>query len=295
MKTFGETIRELRVAQDFGLRETAVKVGISPTYLSRIERGKESPPRPEIIKAIAKVLASDPDVLFRLSSSTDPDIIDYLHEQPEAMQLIRYLKEKMFEPDELKQLIKFAKDIKLSSHNEQNLFKFSPASQSEHIVFGAQRPGYPSKSVGMNDVRNWISFIKKKGIKRICCLLPQKQLNYYEQDLIDVYHREFGNANVCWIPIDDYHLCDKTTLEEKILTFLKESDLKKQKVLVHCSGGSGRTGFILAAWLIFRHGFSIEEALSTIVEMGRNPHEAVSSGHASEKELYKLLNACQPI
>ena len=72
MKNFGETIRELRVAQDLGLRETAVKIGISPAYLSRIERGKERPPRPEIIKVLAKLLAADPDVLFRLSSSTDP-------------------------------------------------------------------------------------------------------------------------------------------------------------------------------------------------------------------------------
>jgi len=34
MKNFGETLRDLRVAQDLGLRETATKVGISPAYLS---------------------------------------------------------------------------------------------------------------------------------------------------------------------------------------------------------------------------------------------------------------------
>ena len=62
MKNFGETLRDLRVAQDLGLRETATKVGISPAYLSRIERGKERPPRPEVIKELAKVLAADPDV-----------------------------------------------------------------------------------------------------------------------------------------------------------------------------------------------------------------------------------------
>ena len=65
MSSFGETIRDLRVAQSLGLREAAGLVGISPAYLSRIERGKESPPRPEVIKALAKVLAADPDVLFR--------------------------------------------------------------------------------------------------------------------------------------------------------------------------------------------------------------------------------------
>lgn len=116
MKSFGETIRDLRVAQDLGLRETAGKVGISPAYLSRIERGKERPPRPEVIKELAKVLAADPDVLFRLSSSTDPEIVDFLHEQPEAMNLLRFLKESNFSVEELKQLLKAAEAIKSSSH-----------------------------------------------------------------------------------------------------------------------------------------------------------------------------------
>lgn len=112
MKNFGETIRNLRVAQDLGLRETASKVGISPAYLSRIERGKERPPRPEIIKDLAKLLAADPDVLFRLSSSTDPEIVDYLHNQPEIMNLLRQLKETNFSEDEIKDLMQLAGNIK---------------------------------------------------------------------------------------------------------------------------------------------------------------------------------------
>ncbi len=91
MKSFGETLRQLRTAQDLGLRETAVKAGISPAYLSRIERGKERAPRPEVIKELARLLAADPDVLFRLSPSTDPDITVYLHDRPRVMELVRYL------------------------------------------------------------------------------------------------------------------------------------------------------------------------------------------------------------
>lgn len=115
MNSFGETIRDLRVAQDLGLRETASKIGISPAYLSRIERGKERPPRPEVVKALAKVLAADPDVLFRLSSSTDPEVVDFLHDQPEAMALIRYLKEMSFTDNEVKRLQDLAKNIKKSA------------------------------------------------------------------------------------------------------------------------------------------------------------------------------------
>ncbi len=112
MKNFGDTIRNLRVAQDLGLRQTAAKVGISPAYLSRIERGKERPPRPEIIKELAKVLAADPDVLFRLSSSTDPEVVDFLNEQPEIMSLLRYIKKKNFSQEDIQILLQAARDIK---------------------------------------------------------------------------------------------------------------------------------------------------------------------------------------
>ena len=109
MKTFGETLRELRIAQDLGLRETAVKAGISPTYLSRIERGKERAPRPEVIKELAKLLAADPDVLFRLSSSTDPDVTDYLRERRRVMDLVRYLIDNHFTDEEIETVLDTAR------------------------------------------------------------------------------------------------------------------------------------------------------------------------------------------
>lgn len=114
MKNFGDIIRELRVAQALGLREAATKVGISPAYLSRIERGKERPPRPETIKELAKILAADPDVLFRLASSTDPDVIEYLLKHPEAMNLIRHIQAAGFSDDEIICLLGTAKSIKRS-------------------------------------------------------------------------------------------------------------------------------------------------------------------------------------
>jgi len=112
MKSFGETLRELRVAQQLGLRETAGKVSISPAYLSRIERGMERPPRPNVIKDLAKVLAADPDVLFRLSSATDPDVVDYLHEQPDALSLLRYIKDEGFSQAQIQELRRAAQSIR---------------------------------------------------------------------------------------------------------------------------------------------------------------------------------------
>lgn len=112
MSEFGETLRNLRVAKDLGLRDTANRVGISPAYLSRIERGKERPPRPEIIKELARLLAADPDVLFRLSASTDPEVVDFLHERPDTMGFLRFLKEGGFSEEEIGELQKVAESMR---------------------------------------------------------------------------------------------------------------------------------------------------------------------------------------
>ncbi|MDF5729266.1 MAG: helix-turn-helix transcriptional regulator [Rhizonema sp. PD38] len=109
MTKFGETIRQLREAQQLGLRETATMVGISPAYLSRIERGKEHPPKPEIIKALAKVLAADPDVLFRLCPSTDPDLVTLLKERPKVLELVRLVMAKELSDQQLGQIEHFIK------------------------------------------------------------------------------------------------------------------------------------------------------------------------------------------
>jgi len=167
-----------------------------------------------------------------------------------------------------------------------NDFGFGPASKDEQIVFGSQKPD-------RNNVQEWICFMKEKGIKRVCCLLSQHQLEFYNEDLLDTYRKEFGQNNVCWAPIEDFHLVDPVTLQKKILPFLADSDAKGERVVVHCSGGSGRTGHVLAAWLVFKHGISPEEAIKAVEETGRNPCEAVYYGYATKEELYTLLQQCQ--
>lgn len=116
MTAFSETLRQLRVAQNMGLRETASKVGISPAYLSRIERGKEPPPKPEVIKELARVLAADPDVLFRLSSSTDPDITQFLKDQPRVLELVRLLQSSDVTDERLEEILQVVQQSVLQSN-----------------------------------------------------------------------------------------------------------------------------------------------------------------------------------
>ena len=88
-KTFGQTIREMREAQNLGLRVAAERLGMSPAYLSRIERDKERPPKPEFVKCMATLFGGDPDLLFRLAQSTDPALADYIHLVPEVPEFLR--------------------------------------------------------------------------------------------------------------------------------------------------------------------------------------------------------------
>ena len=88
-RSFGATIREMRDAQQMGLRVAAGRLGISPAYLSRIERGKERPPKPDVIKRMATLLGGDPDLLFRLAESTDPDLAEYIHVVPNVPEFLR--------------------------------------------------------------------------------------------------------------------------------------------------------------------------------------------------------------
>ncbi len=155
-----------------------------------------------------------------------------------------------------------------------------------------ERPGYPARTVGPDAVRDWISFVQQSGIRRICCLLPPKQLAYYQIDLLAEYRKVFGESNVCHAEIEDYHLCEKATLEDRILPFLLESDQPSIPVVVHCSGGSGRTGHVLAAWLVRHRGLSVDDALAAVLASGRNPWEAVQCRNETEEELRRLL-ACE--
>ncbi|MDB9309915.1 dual specificity protein phosphatase family protein [Aphanizomenon sp. CS-733/32] len=174
------------------------------------------------------------------------------------------------------------------------MYKFAAAWEKETIVFGASQPGYSNQQV-----EDWIKFMKSQNIKRVCCLLSEKQLANYAH-LLDTYRQEFGNQQVCWTPIEDFHLCDLETLTQKILPFLITANQENEKVVVHCAGGIGRTGHILAAWLVSVREFSNKDAISAVKKTGRNPDEAVIAAPRLGKnpfqvaeELNLLLNSCR--
>ncbi|MBD2495398.1 dual specificity protein phosphatase family protein [Nostoc sp. FACHB-280] len=174
------------------------------------------------------------------------------------------------------------------------MYRFAAAGEQELIVFGACRPGYSNKQVS-----HWINFMKAQNIQRVCCLLPEKQLALYS-NLLDRYQQEFGSEQVCSAPIIDFQFAEVEMMTQTILPFLIAADKQNQKVVVHCSGGIGRTGHVLAAWLVSIRGFSNKDAIAAVKRTGRNPHEAVIASvfigknpFRVVKQLDELLNNCR--
>jgi transcriptional regulator with XRE-family HTH domain len=97
---FGEFIRAKREAlfkddRRYSVRQLAGRIGVEPSYLSKIERGEhQAYLSEEKIRALATELGEDPDVLLALSGKVSRDIQEIIRKRPKLFaQLIREIKD----------------------------------------------------------------------------------------------------------------------------------------------------------------------------------------------------------
>lgn len=77
--SFGGHVRKLRERQledsaTFSLRQVAGRCGVTPAYLSRVERGEVAPPGEETLLKLANDLGEDPDVMLALAGKISSDL-----------------------------------------------------------------------------------------------------------------------------------------------------------------------------------------------------------------------------
>ena len=85
-KQFGSMIREKRKVKGYTLRKFAGEVGISPTYLSRVEQGKvERPPTAERVQKMAELLGENADQWIAIAGRMPTDVSEIIKNEPEAM------------------------------------------------------------------------------------------------------------------------------------------------------------------------------------------------------------------
>ena len=97
MKDFGTFVRNKREAlrkgdPTFSLRKVAERIGVQPSYLSRVERGLEAPPSEETIIRWADEINVDRDVMLAIAGKISSDLVRAIRKRPELFaELIREL------------------------------------------------------------------------------------------------------------------------------------------------------------------------------------------------------------
>ena len=143
----------------------------------------------------------------------------------------------------------------------------------DNVLAGCSRPG-----VGRDaDVDRDLSALRRHGIGALLTLtetgLPRGAL---ERHGIRGLH----------LPVDDFH-APTTTQMLDALAFLDDARAAGTAVAVHCLAGQGRTGTVLAAYLI-RGGLSSEQAINEVRTIcpgaiESSPQTAALAGWAAER------------
>lgn len=84
-ESFGATVRRERERREVGLREMAKMIGVSPTYLSKVERDHFLPPAEDKIRKIANIIDYDPDELLALAGRVGSDLKEIIQRHPREM------------------------------------------------------------------------------------------------------------------------------------------------------------------------------------------------------------------
>ena len=98
MSGFGTYLRERREFlrkedKRFSVRQVAVRIGVEPAYLSKVEREEVAPPSEATVRKIAAELGEDPDLLLAMAGKVSSDLQAIIRERPKLFaDLLRQLK-----------------------------------------------------------------------------------------------------------------------------------------------------------------------------------------------------------
>lgn len=98
-RAFGEYVRERREAlratdRSYSVRQMAGRIGVEPSYLSKVERGQVAPPSEATIVKLAEALDEDPDVLLALAGKVSSDLREAIRRRPALFaELIRQVRD----------------------------------------------------------------------------------------------------------------------------------------------------------------------------------------------------------
>ena len=84
-REFGALVRQGRESRRIKLRHMAKSIGVSPTYLSKIELGDFDPPAEDKVRKIAEIIGYNPDVLLARAGRVGSDLAQIIRQHPDQM------------------------------------------------------------------------------------------------------------------------------------------------------------------------------------------------------------------
>jgi transcriptional regulator with XRE-family HTH domain len=117
LQTFGERLRDARVAKGYSLRKFAKEADVSPTYLSQVEQDKVAPPTADRVKRIAELLGESVDEWMAYADRLDEELPDIIHSDPAVPDLLRAVQG--MTPEQLKKVRAAADKIRESGEKYQ--------------------------------------------------------------------------------------------------------------------------------------------------------------------------------
>jgi transcriptional regulator with XRE-family HTH domain len=87
--SFGEHIRQWREQREVGLRRFAKAVGVSPTFVSKMERGIGPLPGEETILKMAAFFGENPDELLALADKVASDVLAIIIKESACAHFLR--------------------------------------------------------------------------------------------------------------------------------------------------------------------------------------------------------------
>jgi transcriptional regulator with XRE-family HTH domain len=116
---FGKTLKENRMNAGLSLREFAGRIDISPGYLSDVENEKVAPPSETVILKMATALGVDKAEFLKAAEKVDPELSEYVAQEPRAADFLRMAKEQNFDNGDWEKLSQLAKIAGLGKQEEE--------------------------------------------------------------------------------------------------------------------------------------------------------------------------------
>lgn len=124
---------------------------------------------------------------------------------------------------------------------------------------GCSRPGAHGASIASD-----LAVLREQGIESVLTLTETPVL---------AHELEAAGLDALHLPVDDFHAPTTQQLLQA-LEYIDASLAENMPVAVHCLAGQGRTGTILAAWLL-RSGLSADDAIAEIRALAPGAIESV--------------------